>query len=153
MRAFEVLDRNGAREVIAPAKLGPLRPPSGASPTEPKYFGVIESLSRIKAVGAGVAVGTVVAPKNAALEIAAGTTVTERGLSMASDVAVIMLFAVVTAVPLIVPVVTVSVDATWASTSLAGARLWLVGNNTVIMLVLFVVLAAHNLGQGLGIAG
>lgn len=129
------------------------RPPEGAPPEEPGYIAAIESFNAAKSFGAGAAIATLLAPKNIALEIAGGSAVAEHGLSVTADMVVIAFFALATAVPLLVPVVASTVAGERAAAPLATTRRWLVANNTAIMLVLFVVLAAVNIGRGLRLAG
>lgn len=129
------------------------RPSGGQPATEPSYIAAIESFNAIKSFGGGLAIATFLAPKNIALEIAGGSTVAEQGLSLIGDLVVIGLFALATAIPLLVPLVASAVAGERAAEPLASARGWLVANNTAIMLVLFIVLATVNIGRGLRITG
>lgn len=128
------------------------RPRAGAEPSEPKLFAMLDTISTPKAAGLGVAIATVAAPKNVALEIAAGSSMAESGLSAASDIVLILLFTMIASVSLLVPMVAALGAPDRTAGTLTAARQWLVANSTPIMLVLFVVLAAHHIGKGLGIA-
>lgn len=126
--------------------------PREGNESEPKLLTMLQSISLIKAVGLGIAIATVAAPKNVALEIGAGSSIAEGGLGAASDIVVIALFCLVASTPILLPVVATLAARERTAGTLASAREWLVANNTAIMLVMFAVLGAHAFGKGLGIA-
>lgn len=129
------------------------RPRDGVDAEEPKYFAMVGELSMPKAFGVGVAIATILNPKNLAIEVGAGGAIGEAGLSIGGDVVVIAVFVLIAAITIVVPVVAVLSVGDRALPGLEVARTWLLAHHTAIMLVLFVVLAARYLGQGLLLFG
>lgn len=142
----------GVLFIVLAVKTWRSRPRDGES-AEPKFFSLIDSLSVAKSVGIGLVLATVIAPKNLALELGSGGTIAENGLTFGGDAGVVIIFTVVASLSVLAPVVAVLVLGERASTPLAATKEWLTANNTAIMMVLFVLLAAHFVGEGLGVAG
>lgn len=125
--------------------------PRGGEVAEPKIFSIIDSLSWIKAAGTGLAFASIAAPKNLALEVGSGVTIAKDGLSASGDVGAVIIFTVVASLAVLVPLVAVLVLGPRVAAPLADVREWLITHDTAIMLVLFILLAAHFIGDGLGL--
>jgi hypothetical protein len=126
------------------------RPRAGEPEHEPKLFTIVGTLTPIKAFGLGLLISTFANPKNLALEIGAGGSIAESGLSVGGDVIVMVVFALIASLALLVPVLAPMVLGERSEAPLAEARRWLIANNSTILVVLFTIMAARFLGQGLG---
>jgi hypothetical protein len=126
------------------------RPRAGETPPPPKLFGAADSMSLPAAFGVG-ALFAVVNPKNLPLEISAAGRIAQAGLSGAESAALVILFALLASATVLVPVVAYLVLGERARSPLAATKDWLLANNATIMTVLFLVLGAKVLGQGLAL--
>ena len=127
------------------------RPRPGVVAPEPKLFGAVGSMSALLAFGVG-ALLAVANAKNLPLEISAGGSIAQAGLSSGDAVVVIALFALVASLSVLVPVVAVLVLGERTREPLDATKEWLLANNATIMLVLFSILGAKMLGKGLALS-
>jgi hypothetical protein len=127
------------------------RPRPGVESPPPKLFGAMDSMAAIKvfALAFGAAA---VNFKNLPLAISSGVTIASAGLSSAEGLTTLVIFGVVASLTIIVPVAAVLVLGERTRPPLDALKDWLLANNSTIMLVLFVVLAAKMLGSGLALA-
>lgn len=124
------------------------RPASADEATMPGWMSSIDSLNPVKAVGLGL-VFSAVNPKNLGLTIAAAATVSGAGLSAGKTVGAAIVFVVISSLAIIGPVVGYIVAREKISPILTTMKQWLVANNATVMTVLFVILGAKVLGDGL----
>ena len=124
------------------------RPATGEEAIMPKWMSAIDSMTAGKALGLGFLLSAV-NPKNLLLAIAAGVIVGGAGLTVSQMTVVIIIFVLLAASTVLVPVVGYLI----ASARLAGPldkfREWLVDNNAVIMAVLLLVIGVSMIGKGL----
>lgn len=80
------------------------RPRPDAPEHEPKLFTIVGTLTPFKAFGLGLLISTFANPKNLALEIGAGGSIAESGLSAGGDLIVMVVFALIASLALLVPV-------------------------------------------------
>ena len=124
------------------------RPATGEEAIMPKWMSAIDSMTAGKALGLGFLLSAV-NPKNLLLAIAAGVIVGGAGLAVSQMTVVIIIFVLLAASTVLVPVVGYLI----ASARLAGPldkfREWLVDNNAVIMAVLLLVIGVSMIGKGL----
>ena len=124
------------------------RPAAGEEAIMPKWMSAIDSMTAGKALGLGFLLSAV-NPKNLLLAIAAGVIVGGAGLTVSQMTVVIIIFVLLAASTVLVPVVGYLI----ASARLAGPldkfREWLVDNNAVIMAVLLLVIGVSMIGKGL----
>lgn len=126
------------------------RPGPGEDPTTPKLFDAVDSMGGAKAFLLGAA-GCVANPKNLPLSISAGTAVAEAGAAGGTAVAALVVFVLVASVTVIVPVVVYFALGERSARLLDGWKTWLVANNAAVMTVLFTVLGAKMLADGLAL--
>jgi hypothetical protein len=124
------------------------RPAPGAAPEAPAWMGSIDSFSAAKAFGFG-AVFAGANPKNLGLTLAAGTTIAASGITAGQQLVVGAVYVVLASLTVAVPVVAYLVAPDRVSPALDRAKVWLVANNATVMVVLFLVLGAKVLGDGL----
>ena len=124
------------------------RPEPGATPAPPAWMASIDSFSAVKAFGFG-AVFAGANPKNLGLTLAAGTTIAASGVTTGQQVVVGSVYVVLASLTVAAPVVAYLVARDRVSPALDLAKVWLVANNATVMVVLFLVLGAKVLGDGL----
>ena len=88
-------------------------------------------------------------PKNVLMAAAAGLIVGGAGLALDSTVIVIIIFVLVAACTVIVPVIAYLIAAARLAGPLDKLRGWLVENNATIMSVLLLVIGVAVIGKGL----
>jgi threonine/homoserine/homoserine lactone efflux protein len=88
-------------------------------------------------------------PKNLLLAVGAATTIGQAGLSTGDTVITWAIFVLIASLSILAPVVYRIVRGEQAQATLDAARTWLEANNAVVMAVLFVVIGAKILGNGL----
>lgn len=113
---------------------------------------ILDRLDGLSVWGApmGVAQGVIVI-KNIPLAVAAGARLGEADLDTAQLVVGLLVFALVAASGVIVPLVLAVLGGERAAPTLARFRDWLSHNMTTISIVVLVVLSAYFFGQGIGI--
>ena len=126
------------------------RPRPGDEPSTPKLFGAVDTMSALKSLGLGFA-GAAANPKNLPLAISAGVSISQAGATGVSGVAAVLLFGIVASTTVLVPVIGVLVLGDRTRQPLDALKVWLLANNSTIMMVLFIVLGAKMLGSGLAL--
>lgn len=125
------------------------RPKPGEKATLPKWMAMIDKFTPVKAAGLGFLLSGV-NPKNLAMCAAAGVAIAGGSLGAGSDVAAVVIFTVIAASTVTVPVIAYSVAADRMRGPLNGLKAWLEDNNTTVMSVLLLVLGVVLFGKGLG---
>lgn len=128
------------------------RPQPGAEPTMPGWMAAIDEFTAVKALGLGLLV-TVPNPKNLGLTVAAATTISGAGLDRGGEIVALLVFVGVASLTIIVPVVAYLVAGARAEAVLTSTQSWLLANHAAVMTVLFVVLGAKVLGDGIAALG
>ncbi len=126
------------------------RPSPGEAADVPAWMATIDDFSAGKSFGIGVLLSAV-NPKNLGLTIAAATTITASGLSTGEELTVLAVFVVIASSTVAIPVVVNLVAGERAAPTLDSMKEWLIANNATVMGVLFVVLGAKVLGDGIAI--
>ena len=139
----------GAILVLAGIRKFRSRPTVGAPATMPRWISGITELSALKACALGVGAGAA-NPKNLAVALATGVSISEAGLPWGQDALVIIIFVLISVVGVTAPVGTMVVSGNRASAPLTGWRTWLAQNNAAMVAVLFVVLGFIVIGNGIG---
>ena len=124
------------------------RPKPGEEVATPTWMAAIGSFAPGKALGFGVLLSAA-NPKNLALAAAAGLVIDEGAAAGGSVPAMVILFTVLASLSIAIPVVYLLVGGEGAKGTLEGWRTWLAANNAAVIAVLFVVIGAKLLGQGL----
>lgn len=125
------------------------RPAPGEEGELPAWMTKIDTMGIGAVVGIGFALAAV-NPKNLLAAAAAGTVVGRAGLGGGAMTWTLVLFTLVAAATVLVPVLIALLAPSRAATVLAGVRTWLASNNAAIMTVVFFLLGAQVIGKGLG---
>lgn len=125
------------------------RPQHGEEPTLPKWMAAIDGFTAVKAAGLGVLLAAV-NPKNLLLGAAAGATIASGGLSAAQDLWSVVLFTVIAASTVAVPVLGYAVGRKRMAGPLEALHSWLTAHNGAVMATLLLVIGVVLIGKGLG---
>lgn len=124
------------------------RPQPGAEPEMPGWMTAIDGLGAAKAFVLGLAV-TVPNPKNAGLTIAAAVDIGGAGLGAGQEAVVVAVYILLASVSVIAPVAFYLAAGDRAAPALDSTKEWLTANSATVMTVLFTVLGAKVLGNGI----
>ena len=89
-------------------------------------------------------------PKNLLMAVAAGVAIGSGGLGVGGDVVAVVIFTVIAAATVAVPVIAYAVAKERMREPLAKAKGWLEENNATVMAVLLLVIGVTLIGKGLG---
>ncbi len=126
------------------------RPKDAAEAKPPGWMEAIDDFSSAKSFGIGVLLSAI-NPKNLGLTIAAAASITAAGLSSADEVIVLGVFVLIASLTIAAPVALNLALGARAEATLNEMKVWLVANNATVMSVLFLVLGAKVLGDGIAI--
>lgn len=128
-----------------------LKRPTGDTEAEmPKWMTSIDDFSAVKAFGLAFVLAAI-NPKNLGLTIAAVASISASGLETSEEYIVLGIFVFLASLTIIVPVVFYLAMGPKAEAPLNSAKEWLIANNNTVMAVLFVVLGAKVLGDGISL--
>ncbi|MFP3465347.1 GAP family protein [Leifsonia sp. SIMBA_070] len=125
------------------------RPTGDAEATLPKWMGAIDTMTAGRALVLGFVLAAV-NPKNLLMGIAAGIAIGSGGLNAGEIVIVVVVFAVIAASTVAIPVIAYLVASQRMAAPLSSLRTWLVHNNAMIMAVLLLVIGVVLIGKGIG---
>jgi threonine/homoserine/homoserine lactone efflux protein len=125
------------------------RPRPGQSPKLPKWLAAVDHMTPARAAGLGFGLGAV-NPKNLALTIAAGVAIANGNLSFGGDVVAVVVFTVIGASTVGLPVIAYAVAGARMRRPLDQLKTWLAENNTTVTSVLLVIIGAVLIGKGFG---
>ena len=126
------------------------RPHDGDEPPMPAWMASIDEFTAIKSFGFGALLSGV-NPKNLGLTIAAASSIGASGLTGSDEAAVVAVYVLIASCTLMVPVVGYLVAGDRMRPTLDSMKAWLLANNATVMAVLFLVLGAKVLGDGISI--
>lgn len=126
------------------------RPADGEEASMPGWMASIDGFNPATSLGLGFVLSAL-NPKNLGLTIAAVATIGSSGLESSEEFVVLLVFAGIASVTVAAPVVVNLVMGERAKAPLDTAKRWLTENNNTVMAVLFVVLGAKVLGDGIAI--
>lgn len=138
----------GALFILLAARQWRSRPADGEQPTLPGWMATVDSFTPPKAFGLAILLSAV-NPKNLGLTIAAGATIGSVDLDGAEQAVVVAVYVVLASITLIVPVVGYLAARDRMTPVLDSMKSWLTANNATVMAVLFLVLGAKVLGDGI----
>ncbi len=124
------------------------RPGSEAQAELPGWMESVESFTPAKAATSALLFATV-KPKNLLLTIGAATAIAETGATSAQQAAALLVFVVIGTLGPALPLVVYLLARDRASAVLTEMRDWMVRENTTVIVVLCVVIAAKLVGDGL----
>ena len=90
-------------------------------------------------------------PKNLGLTISAAAAIGSAGLSSGDEAIVLVVYVVIASLTIAAPVLLNLVMGSKATHTLTEMKEWLTDNNATVMTVLFIVLGAKVLGDGISI--
>lgn len=125
------------------------RPEPGAAPELPAWMSKIDQMRALPAAGLAFALAAV-NPKNLLVAADAGAEIGRGDFEAGALITTIVLFSLIAALSVLVPVLFAVFAPQTAAKALAGIRAWLTVNNSVIMTVLLAILGANVIGKGLG---
>jgi threonine/homoserine/homoserine lactone efflux protein len=125
------------------------RPAEGASAELPRWMSAIDSITFPKATGLGFLLSAV-NPKNLLLCAAAGTVIGGSAVSDADRVLAVMVFTVLAACTVAVPVIAYALARERMRKPLDDLKVWLQANNATVMAVLLLVMGVVVIGKGIG---
>lgn len=126
------------------------RPAEGDETRMPAWMASIDEFTAVKAFGMAVLLSAV-NPKNLGLTIAAAASIGAVGLGGAEEGVVVAIYVIIASITLIVPVVGYLAARSRMTPLLEVAKAWLMANNATVMSVLFLVLGAKVLGDGIAL--
>jgi hypothetical protein len=126
------------------------RPRPGTEPTMPAWMATIDTFTPVKSLGLGAALSGV-NPKNLALGFAAGSAISQAGLSVGGDAIAVAVFVVIASLTVAGPVLLYLVTPYRAGAWLATVKDFMAAHNAIIMMVVLLVLGAKLLGDGIQI--
>jgi threonine/homoserine/homoserine lactone efflux protein len=124
------------------------RPRAGEEPTLPKWMAAIDTITPAKAAGLGALLSGL-NPKNLILCLAGGVTIATGGLSSVETTVAVVIFVVIAAASVTLPVLAYLVATARIQQPLEELRVWLTANNATVMSVLMLVLGVAIFGKGL----
>jgi threonine/homoserine/homoserine lactone efflux protein len=125
------------------------RPRDGVEPPMPKWMAAIDGFSVGKSFGFGFVLSAL-NPKNLTLTLAAAVTIATAGLSTTDSFLTLGVFVIIGTIGVAVPIGIYLLAGHKASEMLSELRHWLAIHNAAIMSVLFVVIGAKLIGDGVG---
>ncbi len=128
------------------------RPRAGEEPPLPRLFAGVDAMGIGMAFGIGAAFAMLNA-KNTPIGISVGVGLAQAGVPTPQAISSLVVYALVGASTVIVPVVAVLLLGDSVRGALDTMRDWLVANNSTIMTVLFGFLGTKMLGNGLAVFG
>ena len=140
----------GALFVVLGVKQWMGRPHSGEEATMPGWMATIDDFTAPKSFGLAFLLSAV-NPKNLGLTIAAVSTIGASNLETGEEIATLVVFVILASLTVAVPVLLYLALGAKAEAQLTVMKDWLVANNNTVMAVLFVVLGAKVLGDGISL--
>ena len=126
------------------------RPAPDESPEMPKWMATIDSLPPGKALGAGAALSGL-NPKNLILTLAAASSIAQvPDITVGQEVVAVAVFVAIGSVTVVGSVLLYLVGGDRATKTLAEIKAFMSAHNAAIMTVIFLLLGAKLLGDGLG---
>ncbi|TFV98402.1 GAP family protein [Orlajensenia leifsoniae] len=125
------------------------RPRGGAEAALPKWMAAIDTMTTTR----GFILGFVLAavnPKNLLMAVGAGVTIGTAGLEIGEIVVVTLIFVVIAAITVALPVIAYLAASSKMAAPLEALRAWLVQNNATVMAVLLLVIGVVMIGKGIG---
>ncbi|CAM3216321.1 GAP family protein [Stackebrandtia soli] len=124
------------------------RPRPGDKPQLPKWMSGVDRMSIAQAIGIGAALAAL-NPKNLPLALSAGLSL--AGASAGSAVTGLIVFSLLAASTVLVPVIGYFLFRDKLSSSLESMKDWLTRNNATVMFVVLLVFGVVLIGNGLGL--
>ncbi|ORM35961.1 GAP family protein [Williamsia sp. 1135] len=115
----------------------------------PKWMAAIDDLTAAKGFGLAFALAAI-NPKNLLMCVAAGVTIGGASLSVGQQIGSVVVFTVIAASTVAIPVIGYLVAAQRLRAPLDALKQWLETNNATVMAVLILVIGVVLIGKGIG---
>ncbi|HEY9366775.1 MAG TPA: GAP family protein [Agromyces sp.] len=125
------------------------RPKAGEAAALPKWMSAIDSMTTMRGAVLGFLLSAV-NPKNLLMAAGAGVLIGTAGLSGGEITLVIVIFVIIAACSVAVPVIAYLLASEKMAGPLESLRGWLVQNNATVMAVLLLVIGVVLIGKGIG---
>ncbi|KRC61424.1 hypothetical protein ASE14_11140 [Agromyces sp. Root81] len=125
------------------------RPKDGEAAALPKWMSAIDSMTTMRGAVLGFLLSAV-NPKNLLMAAGAGVLIGTGGLNGGEIALVIVIFVIIAACSVAVPVIAYLLASTKMAAPLEALRGWLVQNNATVMAVLLLVIGVVMIGKGIG---
>lgn len=125
------------------------RPRPGQQPSLPKWMSAIDSFTLGRALALGFALAAI-NPKNLAMCVGAGIAIAGGGLAGGQAAVTIVIFTVIAACTVAIPVIGHAVAADRIRGPLNRLKEWLEANSSTVMSVLLLVIGVVLIGKGIG---
>ena len=125
------------------------RPKAGEDAALPKWMAAIDSMTAVRGLVLGFLLSAV-NPKNLLMAVGAGVIVGTGGLSGGEATLAIVIFVLIAASSVAIPVIAYLLASTRMAAPLEALRTWLVQNNATVMAVLLLVIGVVVIGKGIG---
>jgi len=126
------------------------RPKDPAQAQLPKWMAAIDRFTPPKILALGLALAAA-NPKNAPLTIASGASISSAGIAVPQQIAVLAIFVIIASLGVLAPLAAYLIMGERAKKMLGSWRDWAAQHNVAVMAVLFFVLGAKLLGDGISI--
>jgi hypothetical protein len=124
------------------------RPHEGHEVATPKWMGALDAFTPVKALGAGLLLGTV-NPKNLLLIVGGAAAAAQTGISTGDQVIAWAVFTLIASLGVGAPVVIYFALGDRAAELLDELKTWLARNNTAIVAVLCLIIAVKLVGDAI----
>ncbi|GAA3721899.1 GAP family protein [Gordonia hankookensis] len=114
----------------------------------PKWMAAIDEMKPFTALGLGFALSAI-NPKNLMMCIAAGVTIGGAALSTGSNIVAVVVFSLLAATTVVIPVLAYQVAADRLRDPLDRLKVWLQENNKTVMATLILVIGIVLIGKGI----
>lgn len=125
------------------------RPKAGEAAALPKWMSAIDSMTTMRGAVLGFLLSAI-NPKNLLMAAGAGVLIGTAGLSGGEITLVIVIFVIIAACSVAVPVIAYLLASEKMAGPLESLRGWLVQNNATVMAVLLLVIGVVLIGKGIG---
>lgn len=128
------------------------RPQAGAEEPLPEWMRKVDDFNAVRALALGFALSAI-NPKTLVLIAAAATTIAQSGLSTPDQLVSILVFALLGSIGVLVPLGMYFLLGDRARARLESIKHWMAANNTVILMVIYLLIAAKLIGDGISALG
>lgn len=126
------------------------RPGPNETASAPPWMAAIDDFGVGKSFGMGFVLSAL-NPKNLLLVVAAAVAISTGGLSTGQEVGALVVFTLIAASTVAIPVIAYLIAGDRADATLASAKDWLIQNNSVVMAVLLLIFGVSLIGDAVEI--
>lgn len=125
------------------------RPAPGDEPAMPAWLAAMDKVTPANALALGIGLSAI-NPKNLLMIVGAAVAVTQLGVGAGTMAVTGIVFTVLAASTVAVPVIGYFTMRERATSWLQGLKVWLTANNAAVMAVLLLVIGVSLIGKGIG---